>query len=74
MNIDSILKLIGLVVLLKEPEKFRDLLNLILKTNTKEIEHGYYDLKTGKKYNGEVHIHGNNSPFTDGCGNIIVWR
>lgn len=74
MNIDNVLKFIGLVSLLEEPEKYQKLIDLVSKENEKRVEHGYYYLKTGCKYNGEVHIHGCGSPFTDGNGNIIVWR
>lgn len=74
MDIDNILKFIGLIAVLEDPEKFQNLINSASKSSAKEIEHGYYSLKTGNKYNGEVYIHGNGEPFTDGHGNVIIWR
>lgn len=74
MDIDNILKFIGLLSMLEKPEKYQNLLDLISKASAKEAEHGYYSLKTGCKYSGEVYIHGNGAPFTDGRGNVIAWR
>lgn len=74
MYVDDILKMIGLFSIIENPEKYRDVINLISESKLNNFEHGYYDLKTGNKYNGTVYIHGNGSPYTDGYGNIIEWR
>lgn len=33
-----------------------------------------YIQKTGERYYGTIHLHGGGSPYTDGHGNIIVYR
>lgn len=40
--------------------------------NLPQYEGHWY--KNGEIYTGEIHMHGNNSPFTDGCGNVVEWR
>lgn len=74
MDVENILKFIGLISVIQQPEKFQNLLDLVLNKRGEGVEHGYYSLKTGNKYIGEIYIHGCGSPFTDGHGNVIVWR
>lgn len=40
----------------------------------KTTQHEGHWYKNGEIYNGEIHMHGNNAPFTDGYGNVVEWR
>lgn len=45
-----------------------------LKYLTTQTQHNYYLEKTGEIYNGQIYMHGNGEPLTDGNGNIVIFR
>lgn len=70
----GILEMIGAIEIISNPEKYKELMEILNKNCACKEEHGYYLQRTGEKYEGSVYIHGNNSPFTDGHGNVVIWK